>query len=333
MQVGKRLVPAFMLIYLGVGRMHIYNLKNAMLIFGLVAFAPSVEAAPNCPPQYQEICKQLVKVLEDNNDGQHGYKWDGTYLRSAGDLIYYGSINHSPTNSGKFGLASNTRELAFNADYFPHLLSQITAGATGGQTVYLHLPTWTGGFHHTNESFSNALVPKPLGQAQSQKVVVPQPGTAAVMPKPLGQAQSQKVVVPQPGTAAVMPKPLGQAQSQKVVVPKGIPPTNRPKAISLIFGQKNKQGTKIDKTTVNGHFITTVAGSLVKQEERAYLLDHNNDLWSCKVSGLGARTMPNEKGEQEFVGHVETLKFRSDRLGHIPGNHPMHRGCLISVQQ
>ena len=310
MQVGKRLVPAFMLIYLGVGRMHIYNLKNAMLIFGLVAFAPSVEAAPNCPPQYQEICKQLVKVLEDNNDGQHGYKWDGTYLRSAGDLIYYGSINHSPTNSGKFGLASNTRELAFNADYFPHLLSQITAGATGGQTVYLHLPTWNGGFHHTNESFSNALVPKPLGQAQSQKVVVPQPGTAAVMPKP-----------------------LGQAQSQKVVVPKGIPPTNRPKAISLIFGQKNKQGTKIDKTTVNGHFITTVAGSLVKQEERAYLLDHNNDLWSCKVSGLGARTMPNEKGEQEFVGHVETLKFRSDRLGHIPGNHPMHRGCLISVQQ
>ena len=308
--MGKRLVPAFMLIYLGVGRMHIYNLKNAMLIFGLVAFAPSVEAAPNCPPQYQEICKQLVKVLEDNNDGQHGYKWDGTYLRSAGDLIYYGSINHSPTNSGKFGLASNTRELAFNADYFPHLLSQITAGATGGQTVYLHLPTWNGGFHHTNESFSNALVPKPLGQAQSQKVVVPQPGTAAVMPKP-----------------------LGQAQSQKVVVPKGIPPTNRPKAISLIFGQKNKQGTKIDKTTVNGHFITTVAGSLVKQEERAYLLDHNNDLWSCKVSGLGARTMPNEKGEQEFVGHVETLKFRSDRLGHIPGNHPMHRGCLISVQQ
>jgi hypothetical protein len=294
--------------------------------------------------------------LENNNDGQHGYKWDGTYLRSAGALIHYGSINHSPTNSGKFGLASNTRELAFNADYFPHLLSQITAGATGGQTVYLHLPTWNGGFHHTNESFSNALVPKPLGQAQSQKVVVPQPGTAAVMPKPLGQAQSQKVVVPQPGTAAVMPKPLGQAQSQKVVVPqpgtaavmpkplgqaqsqkvvvpKGIPPTNRPKAISLIFGQKNKQGTKIDKTTVNGHFITTVAGSLVKQEERAYLLDHNNDLWSCKVSGLGARTMPNEKGEQEFVGHVETLKFRSDRLGHIPGNHPMHRGCLISVQQ
>ena len=126
---------------------------------------------------------------------------------------------------------------------------------------------------------------------------------------------------------------LGQQQNQKVLVPQGIAPTNKPKTVSLTYGLNSKNGTKIDKTTVNGHFVTAATGSLVNKEERSYLLDHNNDVWSCKVSGLGARVMPNEKGEPEFVGHVETLKFRSDRLGHIPGNHPMHRGCLISVQQ
>ena len=277
-------------------------------ILGLFAYAPTTEAAPNCPPRYQEICKQLVKALDDNNNGQF-YTWDGTHLTATGNFLRYSSVNNSKTDFMRYGLGFTADQLNFRKDFFPSLLNQIIAAGQGGQTAYFHLFVGWGN-QFDNIALSNAPTPKPLGQQPNQKVVVAQPGTAAVMPKPLGQQPNQKVVVPQ-----------------------GIAPTNKPKAVSLTYGLNSKNGTKIDKTTVNGHFVTAATGSLVKKEERSYLLDHNNDVWSCKVSGLGARVMPNEKGEPELAGHVETLKFRSDRLGHIPGNHPMHRGCLISVQQ
>ena len=277
-------------------------------ILGLFAYAPTTEAAPNCPPRYQEICKQLVKALDDNNNGQF-YTWDGTHLTATGNFLRYSSVNNSKTDFMRYGLGFTADQLNFRKDFFPSLLNQIIAAGQGGQTAYFHLFVGWGN-QFDNIALSNAPTPKPLGQQPNQKVVVAQPGTAAVMPKPLGQQPNQKVVVPQ-----------------------GIAPTNKPKAVSLTYGLNSKNGTKIDKTTVNGHFVTAATGSLVKKEKRSYLLDHNNDVWSCKVSGLGARVMPNEKGEPELAGHVETLKFRSDRLGHIPGNHPMHRGCLISVQQ
>ena len=277
-------------------------------ILGLFAYAPTTEAAPNCPPRYQEICKQLVKALDDNNNGQF-YTWDGTHLTATGNFLRYSSVNNSKTDFMRYGLGFTADQLNFRKDFFPSLLNQIIAAGQGGQTAYFHLFVGWGN-QFDNIALSNAPTPKPLGQQPNQKVVVEQPGTAAVMPKPLGQQPNQKVVVPQ-----------------------GIAPTNKPKAVSLTYGLNSKNGTKIDKTTVNGHFVTAATGSLIKKEERSYLLDHNNDVWSCKVSGLGARVMPNEKGEPELAGHVETLKFRSDRLGHIPGNHPMHRGCLISVQQ
>ena len=277
-------------------------------ILGLFAYAPTTEAAPNCPPRYQEICKQLVKALDDNNNGQF-YTWDGIHLTATGNFLRYSSVNNSKTDFMRYGLGFTADQLNFRKDFFPSLLNQIIAAGQGGQTAYFHLFVGWGN-QFDNIALSNAPTPKPLGQQPNQKVVVAQPGTAAVMPKPLGQQPNQKVVVPQ-----------------------GIAPTNKPKAVSLTYGLNSKNGTKIDKTTVNGHFVTAATGSLVKKEERSYLLDHNNDVWSCKVSGLGARVMPNEKGEPELAGHVETLKFRSDRLGHIPGNHPMHRGCLISVQQ
>ena len=254
-------------------------------ILGLFAYAPTAEAAPNCPPRYQKICKQLVKALDDNNNGQF-YTWDGTHLTATGNFLRYSSINNSKTDFMRYGLGFTADQLNFRKDFFPSLLNQIIAAGQGGQTAYFHLFVGWGN-QFDNIALSNAPTPKPLGQQPNQKALVPQ----------------------------------------------GIAPTNKPKAVSLTYGLNSKNGTKIDKTTVNGHFVTAATGSLVKKEERSYLLDHNNDVWSCKVSGLGARVMPNEKGEPELAGHVETLKFRSDRLGHIPGNHPMHRGCLISVQQ
>ena len=96
---------------------------------------------------------------------------------------------------------------------------------------------------------------------------------------------------------------------------------------------KSRDGEKIDKLNVNHHFVTKSAGNLIESEERAYIFDNNNDVWSCKISGLGARRMPSSKGNYQIQGHVETLQFRSVHLAHIPGNHPMHSGCLISVQQ
>ena len=308
MQLGKRPALAFIFVYLGGGEMRMTILTILTCILGLFAYAPTTEAAPNCPPQYQEICKQLIKALDDNNTGQF-YTWDGTHLTATGSFLRYSSINNWNTYYLKYGLGFTVGELNYGKDFFPSLLNQAIAANQGGLTAYFHLFVGWGN-QFDNIALSNTPTPKPLGQQQNQKVVVAQPGTAAVMPKPLGQQQNQKVLVPQ-----------------------GIAPTNKPKTVSLTYGLNSKNGTKIDKTTVNGHFVTAATGSLVNKEERSYLLDHNNDVWSCKVSGLGARVMPNEKGEPEFVGHVETLKFRSDRLGHIPGNHPMHRGCLISVQQ
>ena len=265
--------------------MRMTTLTILTCILGLFAYAPTTEAAPNCPPRYQEICKQLVKALDDNNNGQF-YTWDGTHLTATGNFLRYSSVNNSKTDFMRYGLGFTADQLNFRKDFFPSLLNQIIAAGQGGQTAYFHLFVGWGN-QFDNIALSNAPTPKPLGQQPNQKVVVPQ----------------------------------------------GIAPTNKPKAVSLTYGLNSKNGTKIDKTTVNGHFVTAATGSLVKKEERSYLLDHNNDVWSCKVSGLGARVMPNEKGEPELAGHVETLKFRSDRLGHIPGNHPMHRGCLISVQQ
>ena len=48
----------------------------ALIGMGISNVPSPATAAPNCPPQYQEICKQLIKVLEDNNDGKHFYQWD-----------------------------------------------------------------------------------------------------------------------------------------------------------------------------------------------------------------------------------------------------------------
>ena len=55
--------------------MRMTTLTILTCILGLFAYAPTTEAAPNCPPLYQQICKQLVKALDDNNNGQF-YTWD-----------------------------------------------------------------------------------------------------------------------------------------------------------------------------------------------------------------------------------------------------------------
>lgn len=273
-------------------------------------FAPSpAVAAPNCPPQYQEICKQLIKALEDNNDGKHFYKWDGTHLVISGNFALYDSINHSATDHRTGQVNTTVKEFALSKDYFPHLLSQMTAASQGGQRVYLHLFYGWGLDAYTVAGVSNTPAPPPTPMMVPSMVpnMVPQPAPQAV-----------------PGK---VPQAVPQLQPVKTAS------KNQPKSISVMHSLKSRDGENIDKLSVNEQFMTQSAGSLIDNEERAYILDNNNDVWSCKISGLGARRMPSSDGKYQIQGHVETLQFRSVHVAHIPGNHPMHSGCLISVQQ
>jgi hypothetical protein len=110
MQLGKRPALAFIFVYLGGGEMRMTILTILTCILGLFAYAPTTEAAPNCPPQYQEICKQLITALDDNNTGQF-YTWDGTHLKVEGNFLMYSSINNSKTDNRDFGLPSTADEL------------------------------------------------------------------------------------------------------------------------------------------------------------------------------------------------------------------------------
>ena len=105
-----------------------FRLTISLLIGLGLSFVTS--AAPNCPPQYQEICKQLIKTLEENNDGQHFYSWDGTKLTiTNSNLTFYDTINYSPTDrwGGHNVEASRDEWILMSGrtsldDFFPHLL-------------------------------------------------------------------------------------------------------------------------------------------------------------------------------------------------------------------
>ena len=278
----------------------------ALIGMGISNVPSPAVAAPNCPPQYQDICKQLIKVLEDNNDGNHRFTWDGTHLSVTFAFLGHGRINNSSTDhTSGIGLQSTYREMT---DYFPNLLNQVAAASQGGQRVYLHLFQGPG-LNATVASVSNT----PL--APTTPMMVPSMAPNMV-PQPVPQPVPNKV--PQ---AAPQLQPVKSASK------------NQPKSVSVTHSLESRNGQKIDKLNVNHHFVTKTAGSLIESEERAYLFDNNDHVWSCKVSGLGARRMPSSDGNHQIQGHVETLQFRSVHLAHIPGNHPMHSGCLISVQQ
>jgi hypothetical protein len=281
----------------------------ALIGMGISNVPSPATAAPNCPPQYQEICKQLIKVLEDNNDGKHFYQWDGTHLIISANFALYDSINHSSTDHRTGNVNATPKEYVLSKDYFPHLLSQMTAASQGGQRVYLHLFYGWGLDAYTVAGVSNTPAPPP---------------TPMMVPSMAPNMVPQPAPQPVPGK---IPQAVPQLQPVKTAS------KNLPKSVSVTHSVKSRSGQKIDKLNVNQHFATKTAGSLIESEERAYLFDSNDHVWSCKVSGLGARRMPSGDGNHQIQGHVETLQFRSVHLAHIPGNHPMHSGCLISVQQ
>jgi len=371
-------------------------------------------AAPKCPPQYQEICKQLIQTLDQYNDGKHFYKWDGTRLIVDYNFASYDTINNSATDirNGQIDLDSWT--LAFKRDAFPELLDNVIRASNGGQRVYLHLTTLANS-QYNNVGMSNLVappnpvlappnapptpvnvpnqappkVPPKIPQAVPQPMVapvlappnapptplnvpnqappkvppkipqaVPQPMVAPVLAPPNAPPTPVNVpiqappkvppkipqAVPQPMVAPVLappnapPTPVNVPNQAPLKVPPKIPqavpqPMHQPKQLSITYGVTNSQGVPVNKSTVNGHFATVIAGNHLDQESRAYLVDSNQDVWSCMVAGLSQRPTTPGNERSGNIGHSETLDFRSTHIAHIPANHPMHTGCLISVQQ
>ena len=351
-------------------------LSTLFMLLGLSLSSISL-AAPKCPPQYQEICKQLIQTLDQYNDGKHFYKWDGTRLIVDYNFASYDTINNSATDirNGQIDLDSWT--LAFKRDAFPELLDNVIRASNGGQRVYLHLTTLANS-QYNNVGMSNLVappnpvlappnapptpvnvpnqappkVPPKIPQAVPQPMVAPVLAPPNAPPTPLNvpnQAPPKvppKIpqAVPQPMVAPVLappnapPTPVNVPNQAPLKVPPKIPqavpqPMHQPKQLSITYGVTNSQGVPVNKSTVNGHFATVIAGNHLDQESRAYLVDSNQDVWSCMVAGLSQRPTTPGNERSGNIGHSETLDFRSTHIAHIPANHPMHTGCLISVQQ
>jgi hypothetical protein len=335
-----------------------------------ISYAPSpAVAAPNCPPQYQEICKQLIQALNDTDSALGDFQWDGTHLIVGGDIMlgngvggnfaFYSTINHDLVDHKNGYFQASSKETMFGADYFPHLLNQVAAASQGGQRVYLHL--FQGFNTYKDVGLSNTPIlapPTPIVIPQ----VLPQPVLQSQSPSAPNKAPDQMVFsappqvttgynpynVPAPAqqlTPTPLPVPPQMSNKAPPPIPNKVPQVapqlqpvksasqNQPKSVSVTHSLKSHSGQQVDHLNVNHHFVTKSAGSLIESEERAYLFDSNDHVWSCKISGLGARRMPSGDGNHQIQGHVETLQFRSVHLAHIPGNHPMHSACLISVQQ
>ncbi len=94
-----------------------------------------------------------------------------------------------------------------------------------------------------------------------------------------------------------------------------------------------KNTNKIDASNINKHLISTVPGNNVKQNHHAILIDHDNKVWRCKVSGLGYRNMKSNDKKEVTVGHAETMHFRNSTFTHISNNISINNNCLISVSK
>ena len=314
-------------------------LSTLFMLLGLSLSSISL-AAPKCPPQYQEICKQLIQTLDQYNDGKHFYKWDGTRLIVDYNFASYDTINNSATDirNGQIDLDSWT--LAFKRDAFPELLDNVIRASNGGQRVYLHLTTLANS-QYNNVGMSNLVAPpNPVlapPNAPPTPVNVPNQAPPKVPPK-IPQAVPQPMVAPVLAPPNAPPTPVNVPNQAPLKVPPKIPqavpqPMHQPKQLSITYGVTNSQGVPVNKSTVNGHFATVIAGNHLDQESRAYLVDSNQDVWSCMVAGLSQRPTTPGNERSGNIGHSETLDFRSTHIAHIPANHPMHTGCLISVQQ
>ena len=104
--------------------------------------------------------------------------------------------------------------------------------------------------------------------------------------------------------------------------------------VSLKIAKLHYKGPQtIDASNVNQHLISSVPGDNVAQDHHAILVDHNDRVWRCKLSGLGYRDM-KYKGEESIpTGHAETMHFKNSIFSHISNSISINNNCLISVSK
>ena len=298
-----------------------------ILIFFLltsVALINPALADPNCPPTHQTVCKQVIQLLNKYNDGGHLYKWDGQHLYIDSNFRSYDSINNNNLPSTRAAIYAET----FNMDYFPEFLNNVVAATQNGQQAHLLFYSFV---THTYDSgtASNQL-PSKVGAnpvLQSKQVMLNSKEGSR------GSTQSKQVAGGGSIKTPATPSPSAHPATNQIAKQNTINSRHRPSAISFQTASANHIGKQINKSNINAHFVTHKPGSYIEHNERAYMLDSENKVWSCKISGMGARVMVDQDETETTHGHFETLHFRSRHIMHIPANHSPLAGCLISVSK
>ncbi len=90
---------------------------------------------------------------------------------------------------------------------------------------------------------------------------------------------------------------------------------------------------KIDESNINKYLISPFPGNNVKQNHMSLLVDHNEKVWRCNISGLGYRKMTSQHQESTNEGHAETMHFQNQIEAHINENISIQSACLISVSK
>lgn len=272
-------------------------------------------ADAKCPPQQQALCAKLQGYLAS----PEGQKIIGYYAKTRGagidgEHLYVPSrsVGNDIINALQFTTAGGTVQS----------LAAITRGYYSKPQAYQNMKQGYG-------ISAGDIIPYLVQQISSYN---PQSQNAQFLH--FGRSEWTAV---EPAQAPV------QTDSFSITVPALANTSNQPsttsstphapKMISLQAPPRSPTGSAIDKFTVNKSFITAKAGNHLDQNERAYLFDSNNNIWSCKVSEMGARSMHDQSELTEQQGHVEALHFQSRSTSHIPGNHAIGNGCLISVQK
>ena len=108
---------------------------------------------------------------------------------------------------------------------------------------------------------------------------------------------------------------------------------HKPAAVSVSQAYVHHKGKDIDRSNIHHHFITPKSGSARAHNERAYLFDSQKKLWSCSISGMGARSLKGQDANKDLHGHIELMHFQRNTIAHIPANHPMAKGCIVAIHK
>lgn len=329
--------------------------KTFFLIFAIFIMNTNSFAKPKCDTAHLDICAREIAqtLIESNAIDAH---WEnGNYL--TGKLVYeHGRGFFVRVLEGKVHWKSDYLTIFGKSD----VLTSIKLSIIPNRTVYYFGGTW-----------HNITAPTPVVSTpaitMTPAILVPQakpmavPGkTPQAIPNKIPQAKPMAVptkIVQKTPTPLVVSHTIGTGnkhskiilsnthkplttinynKNHKVIVTKNkaLKKQSSNQTVSVQVAQLHyKNAKKIDATNVNKHLISTVPGNNLAQNHHAILIDHNNTVWRCKVSGLGHRNMKSQSSKKISLGHAETMHFRNSTFNHISNNISINNNCLISVSK